>query len=291
MQQLLVKILDKEKLNNSDMDFYNDIKNKLIEYKHKRLSYSKIAQFVFENREIDSISYNLEILKSIAKKENDDDIVKIIDKINDHIELEFYRLEHLEKTQMGQIEKITNETSSKFEPISKKVNEYNKKIKKHEAIMLEHKDEIKNWNANIVTVLGLFSAIVLTFFGGMSGIDSIFENINATSIYRLVFMVLIVVVTMFNVIFMLLYYIGIITGKHLNRDCILGCEKFEIKKEVERTERKYSKVKVCKNKNYKCSLKRYPIIIAANIVCLSLLISMGVIYEVNKFAEIMIRKG
>lgn len=282
MKQLLYKISNER----IDDKLYSEVKIKIEGLYDKRLSYSEIAQFVFENKDIDYLIENLDSIRGRGLVENNRVLVKCVGKIKDHVELEAYRLKHLEETQKRQVEKISEETLGKFKPMDEKINRYEQIAKKHEetmtvheATMKEHRKEIKNWNANIVTVLGLFSAIVVTFFGGMSGINSIFTNINSISFYRLTFVILVVILAMFNIIFMLLYYIGIITGKHLNRECKIGCNKFEKKENIINDE---NKINTCNNKKLRCCFKRYPIIMYFNLVIVLMFIGMGSLYEINR---------
>ncbi|WP_164690237.1 hypothetical protein [Paraclostridium sordellii] len=292
MKQLLVKISEGSELDKA----YTELKEKIEEAKDKTLSYSEIAQFVFssENEDIDYLLRNLEIFEERANKECNEVLNKGINKVKNHIQLEVCRMQFLEKNQKQQLEKISEDTFEKFKPLNKKICDYEETAKKHEktmenheVTMKDHRKEIKNWNANIVTILGLFSAIVLTFFGGMSGIGSIFNKVDSISIYRLIFVIFIIIFAMFNIIFMLLYYIAIITGKHLNRECTNTCTKFEA---LENREDSDTGSKLCARKKKRCCFKRYPVIVYFNLIICIMIIGMTSIYEVNKFMGMWIER-
>ena len=58
-----------------------------------------------------------------------------------------------------------------------------------------------------ITILGIFAAIVLAFTGGMTFTSSVLENLHKSSIYRIVFIALIVGCILFNLIWLLLDFI------------------------------------------------------------------------------------
>lgn len=286
MKQLLVKISESSELDKA----YIELKDKIEEAKDKTLSYSEIAQFVFssENEDIDYLLRNLDIFEERANKECNEVLNKGINKIKNHIDLEVCRMQFLEKNQKQQLEKISEDTFKKFTPLNDKIHNYEKTAKKHERtmknhenIMKKHRKEISNWNANIVTILGLFSAIVVTFFGGLAAINSIFGKIDSVSIYRLTFVIFIVIFAMFNIVFMLLYYIGIITGKNLNRECSNICDKFNPIIKNRNDNGIEEQITLCSEKSVMCYRKRYPVIVYFNGIIISMIIGMVIIYEFN----------
>lgn len=271
MQKLLQRITHMEDKDTNKL--YDSLRSKLDLSQDRGFNYSDIAQFVFGSNgdDIEYLLKNLESIKAISRENNDDIVKNGINKIKNHIELEVCRLEYLEKKQKKDLMDITQNTLTDVKSMGKTLKEYDKKFDKNNK-------EITNWYANIITILGLFAAIVVTFFGGLGSINSIFSGIGNVSKYRLVFVVLIVAFSMFNIVFMLLYYISIITNKSLNKDCSNTCDKFNavaIRNENSRS-RVNRDVTICINKKLICSIKRYPLIAIFNFLILSMLaILMG----------------
>lgn len=292
-----LKLIDQaENLDSSHLeDLYLKLKDVLSNSEDEGINYSDIAEFVFDMEQIDTeyLTNNLNKIKEYANSKNDRLVKDGISKIKNHVKLEVCRIEFLERKQKKELEEISKDTFYKFQPLNDRLGEFEDRVNnqeetmnKHENTMEDHRTEIKNWNANIVTILGLFSAIVLTFFGGMSGINSIFSKVDSISIYRLIFVIFIVILAMFNIIFMLLYYIAIITGKHLNRECTDTCTNFE---SLENYNESNAGMKICSKKNIKCYFKRYPVIIYFNSIIFILIIGMAFIYEVNKLIGLYIQ--
>lgn len=69
------------------------------------------------------------------------------------------------------------------------------------------KTEKKSMELNI-TILGIFSAVVLAFSGMFTFSTSVLQSINSASIYRIVFVSLIIGLILFNLIFCLFYYLN-----------------------------------------------------------------------------------
>ncbi len=76
------------------------------------------------------------------------------------------------------------------------------------------KTEKKSMELNI-TILGIFSAVVLAFSGMFTFSASVLQSINNASIYRVVFVALIIGLIIFNLIFCLFYYLNCMKDKHM----------------------------------------------------------------------------
>lgn len=258
---------------------YVKFKGKIENLSEDGIQYSDIAKFVFDTSE-ENIEYflkNMKELKIYSKSKNDSKTKQAINKITNHIELERCRLNHLEDMQKKQLLNMLSGTVTDVKTMSEQ-------IKEHEDNIQEYKKEINNWYASIMTILGLFAAIVVTFFGGLGSITSIFENINGTSKYRLVFLIIIIIFAMFNIIFMLLYYISIITNKSIHKECYNGCKKINKQNNSNERNRQKSRInnkrtlnsdfKNCEFKNIKCSMRRYPFIFWFNVFLVLMMIGI-----------------
>ncbi|MDU6483289.1 MAG: hypothetical protein E6538_14980 [Paeniclostridium sordellii] len=292
MKETLRLIDQAENLDSSNLeDLYFKLRNVLNNSKDEGINYSDIAEFVFDMKQIDTeyLTNNLNKIREYASSKNDRLVKDGISKIKNHVKLEVCRIEFLEKKQKKELEEISKDTFDKFQPLNDRIGDYENIAKKHEATMRKHENtmrdhrkEISNWNANIVTILGLFSAIVVTFFGGLAAINSIFNKIDSVSMYRLTFVILIVIFAMFNIVFMLLYYIGIITGKNLNRECSNTCTEFEPITKNLNCNGDGEIITSCSKKNPMCYFKRYPVIVYFNIAIILMMFGILVIHAINK---------
>ena len=66
-----------------------------------------------------------------------------------------------------------------------------------------------------ITILGIFSSIVITFVAGMVFSSSILNNINKVSIYRLTFVIILIAMMLFNLLNLLLDFIAKVNMKPL----------------------------------------------------------------------------
>lgn len=274
MKTVLKLISEMDNRNDNDKS-YQEIKNKILAMSDNDISYADIAEFTFDinDGDFEYIMNNLSILISVSEhdtKDADNKLKNILNKIRNHIKLETCRLKYLQKKQDIEIKKILSSNSKGFQTMDDKIKTYDTKIKKYETKIDDTSEEIKGWYSNIITVLGLFSAIVVTFFGGLSAVSSIFTKIDAVSKYRLIFMLLIVVFAMFNIIFMLLYYISILVNKPINRECTYRCKNSN-SYDISRNN--------CKDKKVRCIFKRYPIIAYFNTALFIMMASLVIIYS------------
>lgn len=86
-----------------------------------------------------------------------------------------------------------------------------------EGIKHKLQEEIKSTEREYITLLGIFAAIVMTFFGGLIFSSSVLQNINSISIYRLLFIVDILALVLINVIYILIKFISLINNKDSNQ--------------------------------------------------------------------------
>lgn len=67
--------------------------------------------------------------------------------------------------------------------------------------------KIDNSQKEYIAILGIFSAVVLTFIGGMAFSTSVLENIHKSSAYRLTFTVALIGLVLYNVFYLLFFCI------------------------------------------------------------------------------------
>lgn len=200
-----------------------------------RHSYAELSRFFDEllGDQRDFLIYKLDsILKDIDEcnydtevpKESVENLEKHIGKLADHLQLESIRISrfeiirHLEsKMSQNRIEtqKIADDTQ-KIADKTKMISDESKKIiEENKAEMENLNDEIKNINTQIVSVIGIFTGIVITIFGSMSLFSSVFSNLDTVSGFKLTLISLIIGFLTFNIIVFMFAAISHLVGKPL----------------------------------------------------------------------------
>lgn len=99
----------------------------------------------------------------------------------------------------GELEKAHNRIKEDYDAAEKRIIEVDEK--------LNHSQK------EYIAILGIFAAVVLAFTGGIAFSTSVLNNIAQASVYRTVFIALIIGLVLINVLFGLFYYINFLVGK------------------------------------------------------------------------------
>lgn len=109
---------------------------------------------------------------------------KKIQKLYDHVNLDVARINYvkaIDKRYMVSGKKINvslKDTEAKLNSTKEELDEYVEKV--------------DNAQKESITILGIFSAVILAFIGGMTFTSSVLSNINSMSIYRLLMLSIII---------------------------------------------------------------------------------------------------
>lgn len=187
----------------------------------KSINDEQIIAFILVNLEmiIDYCQENSEILNEqiISVKTgtqyetNNLDCSKLVQKLhklNDHVELELDRIEFSVKRER--------------EVRIRMVDDLNNTLRKAQDDMINTANNIEaKLNNTVISVLGIFSAIIIAFFGGLNVLGNIFTHVSnsSVSIYRLIFMSCLTGIIVFDIIFMLLHFISKMLDKNMGRLC------------------------------------------------------------------------
>ena len=189
-----------KKLNNKydpfDVDSTYTFIKKFLERKNglDRILYSELNKCIgFESERkdgIDALTSNIDRLFNYAIKildvnteidKLDRDTIKVITKIFDHCNL--YIVQRKNINDMGD-----NVASSVTTEVTKEVT-----------------DKIKSGvEREYITILSIFSAVILAFVGGLTYSTSVLSNINQIEIYRLILVCDVIGFFVFNIIYMLI---------------------------------------------------------------------------------------
>lgn len=219
-----------------DIDVFNNIILDILKYykdENFRHKYSQISKMIHKavNISVATIE-NISILESISNnfdllymyfldnyKDKCPDSVEVkLNKLIDHITLEIVRLQYISQYNDTIVENtnLFNESSSKLTTAQEAINAANK--------------HIQNMYAQIISILGIFAAIIIAFFGGFNYFTSVLNNIGNIEKFRLLSISSIIGFTVLNTIFGMLYFIGKLTDKNISVNCEndkehIGCYK------------------------------------------------------------------
>lgn len=161
--------------------------------------------------DIDVLGQNMAIIREEYQPKNYDangnqiDISDSIRKLYDHVSLDIARIRYSEnqnRLYLGQdglddIKAKINEVDAKLPDVQRKMADEVEEVKK----------ELKASQKEYISILGIFSAVVLAFTGGIAFSTSVLENIHLASIYRTSFICLIIAFILLNVLYLLFKYI------------------------------------------------------------------------------------
>lgn len=139
-----------------------------------------------------ALSKNIEKVykEVITNKDYDEEFRASIQKLYDHVNLDINRLKYTEKIASS---------------ISEKVNNQNTKTSQELNIIATKAEKMQK---EYITILGIFSSIVITFVAGISFSTSVLSNIDKVSIYRLSFVMVLLAIFLFNFLYLLLDFIN-----------------------------------------------------------------------------------
>ncbi|PAF53617.1 hypothetical protein BKH42_04665 [Helicobacter sp. 13S00482-2] len=199
-----------------------------------RHHYSDITAQILKSADLEKLVENLRIVKEGIEEDKDEDskhYLHQLTKLWDHINLEFVRVGYY-KDRFSDIENRLSDINKSIENTQnglQNLQDNNKIIQtniKDAQIQLQNlkKDSediqasIRNQQNQYITILGIFASIVLTLVGGFIFSTSVFANIDKSSIYRLVFMMIFICCFTTNILYYLFRFIKNIGEK--NPDCI-----------------------------------------------------------------------
>lgn len=191
---LITKLIDLDLSTGDDlMEICEFIKENFVE---ERLIYSVISDQVY-NLEVwqlnDLESANLKLLDYTNNLKNDEQTIKIVTKLADHIDLALAQERYFIDYNKEELNDKINEVDS----FMKDVNRLN--------------DNFNSLNSQIISVLGIFTAIAFILFGGISSAASILDKIENISIGLLLIFGGVWGLIIYNTIYFLIYYISKLT--------------------------------------------------------------------------------
>ncbi|MDM8240130.1 hypothetical protein QUW63_13620 [Pseudoflavonifractor phocaeensis] len=154
----------------------------------ERIIYSEITNRVYgmSPQEQSTFNSNLERLLDFAFDEGsakNKDIQDIVIRLWDHV--------HLAMRQVGNAQEILQKSTQETK----------------EALYNELYKEFKGIEKEYITILGIFSTIIISFVAGITFSTSVLENMHSVGIYRLVLVILLIGFVLLNTINLFVRYI------------------------------------------------------------------------------------
>lgn len=241
-QNKLIALLDKISFNlmcPENIESYSEEIRKIYENSalpgdagNFRHAYSQLSKYVIEKyqsyhtEEIVTILTNLrEIIEYVDKTESENAEYKSsIFKLYDHINMEFYRCQfYIDTSNKAQLvaedlNRAANRANELFSDSDymENVQTLKKNLDKANQEARKANREAKSLQTQVISVLGIFSAVVLVFFGGFSYATSIFDNLHKLDFVEAVFFMCGIGFVLFNTTAFLMIIISYLIEKPLN---------------------------------------------------------------------------
>ena len=180
------------------------------------------------------LGQNLMMIRAGYQPQNKDDAGKLIDirdnirKLYDHVSLDMARIMYSDAADRKiSGEESINELQSQVTQAKVEIENIRKEqvnVKKEQENTRKEQENIKREQENAETkinsqqreyiaILGIFSAVVLTFVGGIAFSTSVLENIAQASVYRILIVTLMIGVVLVNSFFGMFYYVNALISK------------------------------------------------------------------------------
>lgn len=171
----------------------------------------------------DNVHNSAEICMEFDIPEENDILIQVIN----HIILEVPRANDFD---------TLHEQSKNY---NNKFREYNKDQKDFANRMANFESKFGNIQGEFIGILSIFAAVIIGFFGGLNVIGSAMQNMGDVSKYRIVFVILVLGLVMFNVIYMLLREVSKLAGKEKDKE-LAQCKNCKNKKPIICAKKKHS---------------------------------------------------
>lgn len=219
-----IKELASKSFNNEEIKRYA-YKLKDLYTQDFRHSYSLFFPIITEiekdkSSSVEYLTNNLEALKEIVEIDNLNDnkefgqLSSPLLKLADHINLEIARyLNYVEK------EEQTAHLEQKIENSTNQLNQLKENLKKATEDLGIASRKIKSVQGELIAVLSIFAAIVMTFSGGLNILNGVLAGANDLVLPERILFLLICGFILINFIFAMMYFVAKITERSIYARC------------------------------------------------------------------------
>lgn len=239
-------------------------------FRHSYSDFFPVIAKIFEKDTIYAVEYlmtNLEKIREILEIDYSEgtnqfgDIYSQFTKLCDHLNLQISEMTFFLCTEdklsnasvlMQEANKKLTNTNKEVENAFNEVTSAREQLSRAQENLLEANQRARSLQTELIAVLSIFAAIVLTFSGGFSLFGSVMSSIENAKYYEMVILTAIICgMIMFNTIFLMMYLVG----KIINRNIYAKCKTEEC---------------TCEKKCNGCGRirKRLPYVFYFNIICI-----------------------
>lgn len=205
----LLKDLNEKDVSNDTVlrgQVYTDIvyiytgNSKIVDFHHYYSDiFSTLSGIKNSGREIELIGANLQALYEFSSSKGDTDIRECIRKLLDHTNLELARINYVS----GIDDKVINASE-----IEETIIDVDTRVAEQEEKVTDLKRSTDNAYSNYISILGIFSAIVLVFFGGTSILSNVIVGMHETPVEKSILICVLTGIIVFDIIFMFIYFLA-----------------------------------------------------------------------------------
>lgn len=181
------------------------------------LPYGAVSQFVYKNANED-IAYFFEYIESkveirFSDTKDNNDYIKIV-KLLEHLELANQQKGYLFLQQESDIRKI-EKNLEEFYQVSSEIENIKSDFKEVKSNFEKIDKQINQITSNLISILGIFAAILIGAFGAIQAFSSLFTNAHSLSIGKLIIISSIGAAAVILILFFLLNGIAKLTDRNL----------------------------------------------------------------------------
>lgn len=194
--------------------YFERLKNiYVLDFHHQYSKLFEVVNNVFddEDKDVTVFQENLKTFRkfimSLCPDTDAERLLKIFDKLRDHISLEISRRENL-KNQNDQMIKLQD----KYNELEGKATELKKEIERFSKMQID-----------FVAILSIFAAVVVAFSSGSNYMLNAISTVSRAFTKEIVFIILICGLILMDTLFMLIYFIGSIIKRSIGYKWWIAC--------------------------------------------------------------------
>ncbi len=215
VRELSYKPLDSEEIRGKAMELLEIYKD---DFRHGYSSFFPMILDIAQKDDEGSLEYlsnNIETLRSSVEAESVrgekefESLHDRLEKLSDHLNLEIGRWSYYAQNEL------------KIQDLGEQMGSATKDLDKATISLGQASKQASSLQTELITVLSIFAAIVITLSGGFTFLGSVMSSIsNVVYIESVVLIAIICGMAIFNTIFLMMYLVGKITEKDIYARCL-----------------------------------------------------------------------